>query len=332
VNGPFSPNMWTPDKGLTAEKNESYWDSESVGLDSIRIIQSADIAGALQSYESGEADWTMDIPVEQVHMENADLHVSPILTTYYYIIQNERPPFHNGKLRKALSMAIDRSALIEEIVKNAGTRAYGLVPPMSGYTGIDGNRFDPEMAREYLARAGFAGGAGFPKFTILYNASDDNKRIAEFIRNQWAIHLNIRCDLAEKDWTTYSALRRRGNFQIIQAGWIEDIQDPIVFLQNFISGAALNSGRYANKEFDSKIEQAAGMDLGTERSAVLHSAEEILIIEDQSIIPIYYYSSSNMIDTMEWGGWYANPLNVHPLKNIYLMPIETSDSIIESQT
>ena len=86
----------------------------------------------------------------------------------------------------------------------------------------------------------------------------------------------------------------------------------------YITGAGMNGGKYSNPEYDELIRQAASMPAGEERFNVLKQAEDILINQDQAIIPLYVYVSQGMIDTDKWGGWYPNTMDYHPVKNIYL--------------
>ena len=128
----------------------------------------------------------------------------------------------------------------------------------------------------------------------------------------------INVELENQEWATYLANRNAGNFQIARAGWVGDYQDPNTFLDMFITGAGMNGGKYSNEEYDALIKQAASMQAGEERFAVLRQAEDILINQDQAIIPLYVYVSQGMIDTNKWGGWYNNTMDYHPVKNIYL--------------
>ena len=80
----------------------------------------------------------------------------------------------------------------------------------------------------------------------------------------------------------------------------------------------MNGGKYSNDTYDTLINEAARMEAGPDRFEVLLTAEDILINEDQAILPFYYYVSQNMIDTNQWGGWYPNTMDYHPTKDIYL--------------
>jgi oligopeptide transport system substrate-binding protein len=312
-NGAFLLEGPETNSDIILRKNERYWDKENLKLSEARVLVACDTEAAVAAYNAGEADWCIGgFGVLPSDMENHDdLHRCPGPAVNYYIFQTERPPFGDVRVRKALAMSVDKSMF-------PMVPADGIVPPLPGYPGCDGNSYDPEAAKDYLARAGFPGGAGFPRFEILYNPSEEHKETAEILQKQWAAVLGISCIPVEKEWRTYLAHRAAGNFQLVRAGWRSNVPDPERFLSMFVSGSAYNCGRYAAPGFDRLMEEASGR-TGGERLSVLAKAEEVLVTEDQAVLPLYYYSSSNLIDTAKWGGWAGNVMDYHPLKGIYLL-------------
>jgi oligopeptide transport system substrate-binding protein len=137
------------------------------------------------------------------------------------------------------------------------------------------------------------------------------------MQEQWADNLGISCELINQEWSTYLANRRAGEFQVARAGWIGDYQDPNTFLDMFLTGGAMNGGRYSNPKYDELIKKAAQTPAGPERFDIIKQAEEIFITQDQGVIPIYFYTTNNMINLNEWGGWYVNTMDYHPTKHIY---------------
>ncbi len=324
-NGPFVLSEWVPQDHITAVKNEKYWDADAVQLDKVVFYPIEDNNTAYNMYLNGELDWNASVPQDQLDavMMRDDYQVAPQLSTYYYTINVTRPPLDNPLVRKALAYAIDREALVEQVTKAGQIPAWGIVPNMAGYDAIepsegDGEMFNPEVAQELLAQAGYPNGVGFPTFQLLYNTNDAHKKIAEFIQQQWKENLNINCELINEEWATYLSDRNSGNFDVARAGWVGDYQDPNTFLDMFITGAGMNGGKYSNETYDLLINEAARMEAGEERLEVLKTAEDIMINEDQAIIPFYYYVSQNLIDTDKWGGWHSNTMDYHPVKNVYL--------------
>ncbi|MFW6228663.1 MAG: peptide ABC transporter substrate-binding protein, partial [Alkalispirochaeta sp.] len=265
-----------------------------------------------------EMDWSTDVPVAQIEAVQLrdDFQVSPYLGTYYFVFNNGREPLDDPRVRKALSMAIDRDLLVETVTKAGEIPAYTIVPEMTGYPGIDGVDEDVEEARELLAEAGFPNGEGFPELTLLYNTHESHKAIGEFIQQQWLNNLNVDITLENQEWATYLASRREHQFDIARAGWIGDYQDPNTFLDMFITGGAMNGGQYSNDEFDRLVSEAARMPAGDERFDALRRAETIFIEEDMGVMPIYYYVNKDMIDLDKWNGWYSNIMGWHPVGDV----------------
>lgn len=320
-NGPYTLAEWSPQEQIVLEPNPTYWNAEKVSIDRIVFLPVDDDTTAHNMYLNGEVDWTNTIPVGQIEQAQLrdDYHADPYLGTYYYVFNNEREPLTDPNVRKALSMAIDRDLLVETVTKAGQVPAYSMVPEMTGYPGIDGLGFDVEAAQQLLAEAGYPGGEGFPELTILYNTNESHKAIGEFIQQQWLENLGINLTLENQEWGTYLASRRAGEFDVARAGWIGDYQDPNTFLDMFITGGAMNGGRYSNARYDELIEQAAQMSPGPDRFNALTEAETIFIEEDMAVMPIYYYVTLNMIDLSKWAGWYANIMDWHPAGDIASM-------------
>ena len=319
-NGPYVLKEWTPQSRIVCEKNEAYWDKDNVKLDEVIFYASDDDNTNYNMYLAGEIDWLTGIAQDRLESAQmrTDYQVAPQLSTYYYTIQTTKAPFDDARVRRALSYAIDRQTLVDQVTKGGQLACWGIVPEMAGYEGLGETRFDPEYAQQLLAEAGYPNGVGFPTFALLYNTNDAHKQIAEFVQRQWLENLNINCELENQEWATYLANRNAGNFDVARAGWVGDYQDPNTFLDMFITGAGMNGGKYSNETYDVLINEAAIMEAGPDRFEVLLTAEDILINEDQAIIPFYYYVSQNMIDTNKWGGWYPNTMDYHPTKDIYL--------------
>ncbi len=319
-NGPFVLNDWKPQQYISVVPNDKYWDAEAVQLDEVVYYAIDDNNTAYNMYLNGEVDWMTTVPSDQLEAAKMrdDYYASPQLATYYYVFQVEKAPFDDVNVRKAFSLAVDRDALVEQITRAGQIPAWGIVPPMTGYDGLGEPVMDIDMAQEMLADAGYPDGEGFPETVILYNTSEGHKKIAEFLQQEWENNLNVEVKLENQEWGTYLKNRNEGEFQIARAGWVGDYQDPNTFLDMFITGGAMNGGRYSNDDYDRLINKAARMTPGAERFATLMEAESYMVNVDQSVMPLYYYVTLNMIDTDKWGGWHTNTMDYHPTKDIYL--------------
>jgi oligopeptide transport system substrate-binding protein len=319
-NGPFLLEEWKQNEIITCVPNPQYWDKEAVKLSRVIFYPIEDNAFAYKKFLKGELDWIDSIPLDQVEtaLTRPDSYNAAYLGTYYYIFNCQRKPFSDPKVRKALSISINRQDLTKKITKAGEIASTAFVPPIPGYKTIMGNKEDVELGKKILAEAGFPGGKNFPKFKIFYNKNEAHTKIAEYIQQQWKENLGIECKLAEVEWKSYLAMRHDNNFDVARVGWIGDYLDPNTFLDMFVTDGGLNDGRYSNSEYDSLIRDAAKESDLKKRMELFTQAEEILITQDQAVMPIYYYTIKGMIDTQKWGGWYPNIMNLHPTKNIFL--------------
>lgn len=319
-NGAFVLSDWKPQSYIDVVPSSTYYDAKSVKLSKIRYYAIEDNTTAYNMYLNGEIDWLTTVPNENIESASLrdDYQIAPQLSVYYYVLQNEKAPTNNPLVRKALARGFDRQALVDKVTKAGQLPAWGIVPDMSGYAALTTDDNNVAAAKDYLAQAGYPNGAGFPTLSILYNTSEGHKAIAEFLQQEWKNNLGINVELNNQEWKTYLATRRAGDFEIARVGWVGDYQDPNTFLDMFVTGTAMNGGRYSNPKYDALIAKAATMPAGSERLAVLAEAENLLINEDQGLIPFYYYTSNNLIDLNKWGGWYSNTMDTHPLRTLYL--------------
>ena len=323
-NGPFVLSEHLPYNSITVTRSPTYWDRDAVNLTKVIFYNSDSTTNDYYRYLNGEIDWTTNVQSDEISTTRRrdDYHVFPQLATYYYVFQTEKAPINNPLVRQALALAIDRTKLVDSYLRAGQIPAWGIVPPMAGYDGLTfpftsmGEAIG--KARSLLAQAGYPDGRGFPSLSILYNSDSGNQQIAQFIQQEWKKNLGITVVLQSQEWSAYLSNRNRGNFLIARAGWIGDYQDPNTFLDMFITGAGMNGGKYSNEVYDLLINEAARMRAGADRFAVLTTAEEILINQDQAVLPLYYYVNYGMIDLDKWGGWYTNTMDIHPLKDIYL--------------
>jgi oligopeptide transport system substrate-binding protein len=318
-NGPFTLTEWVPQSHIRAVKNETYWDKDNVKLDEVVFYAIDDNNTAYNMFLNGEVDWMTTVPLDQLEAAKIrkDYHNYPQLSTYYYELQNERPPMDDVRVRKAFAMSVDRQALVDKVTRGGQIPAWGIVPVMAGYPGLGEPKYDVAAAKKLLAEAGYPNGVGFPKTSIIYNTSESHKVIAQFLQQEWKKNLGVDVELENQEWATYLNNRNEGNFQIARAGWVGDYQDPNTFLDMFITGGAMNGSQFSNEIFDLLLNEAARMG-GQDRMDVLMEAEYIFIDQEQAIIPLYYYTTNNMIDTDKWGGWYPNTMDIHPTKDVYL--------------
>jgi oligopeptide transport system substrate-binding protein len=329
-NGPFKLVEYKSGDKMILAKNENYWNADAVKLDKIVATMIVDRSTALTAYEAGEVDVIDDMPTTEIPRllaEDPTFQIMPYLGTYYYYFNISKEPFDNEDVRRALSLAIDRNAIVTTVSKGGQQPATGFGP--AGLTDADGKDFratngdfgiDPmkasvEEAKELLAKAGYPNGEGFPKFELLYNTSEGHKAIAEAIQEMWKKNLGLEVSLANQDWAVFQDSRHNGSFDMARGGWIGDYSDPMTFLDLFTSYSGSNDTQWKSEDYDALIEESK-MKSGHDRFEVLYAAEKMLM-EDMKVMPIYYYTNPIMVKehVKGWsldilGKWYFGNVDI----------------------
>jgi len=321
-SGPFVLKTWRPQDRIVVEKNENYWDAKNVKLKSITYLPIEDQNVAYDKFKAGEIDYLSDdsVPVgkiDEVKLRKDYQHMAGS-SVYYFIFNTTKPPFNDVRVRKALSMAVNRQDLVDKVLKAGDVASAGLVPAIQGFVTTKGNGFDLAEAKKLLAAAGFPNGQGFPKVPVIYNTSGRHKMICEYVQQAWKANLGIDVELHNLEWNTFLDTRQKTHdFQIARAGWLADYPDAGNYLDMFKTGAGNNDGLYSNKKYDALLDKASKMDGGSARNKVMEQAEQILITEDQAVAPWFFYVNKSLVNQSKWGGIYANSMDIHPTKWFY---------------
>ena len=322
-NGPFTLTTWEPGNVIAVEKNVHYWDRDQVTLNAIHFHPIGDHNIEERSFRAGQLHVTGTIPLDRIqHYRDSapeTLRLDPYLGCYYYLFNVTRPPLDKPEVRRALAMAIDRDKIVKFVTKGGESPAYNFTPPQTaGYTAKAQLEEDLEHARQLLADAGFPGGAGFPKLTLLYNTSDAHARIAQAIQQMWKEGLGIEIDLNNMEWKVYLANTLDKNYDIARAGWIGDYVDPNTFLDLWVTDGGNNRTAWSNADYDNFILNASSTADRTDRLEWFQRAESVLM-EQVPIMPIYFYKSKSLIQPSV-RGWNPTLLDHHPYKHIRLEP------------
>ena len=325
-NGPYMITDWTPSERIVLSKNPNYvggWDSSKIVSDTITLLLLEDSSASYAAYNSGEAQLIKDVPTDEIPSltkaeDGGDFYVDSILGTYYISLNDQREPFTDVRVRKALSLAIDRDYVANVIMQGTYSPAYNIVGPgivdaeegtmfidnANGgepYIGED-YEADLEEAKSLLAEAGYPNGEGFP--TITYSANDAGYHIpvAEYLQQAWG-ELGITMNIDKVDWASFLPLRRAGDYDISRNGWVMDYNDASNMLELFTTGNGNNDGKYSDPEFDAAIEASKVADK-TVHYEQLHKAEDILM-EDMGCIPVAYYNDFWLQSPSLKGTWHS---------------------------
>lgn len=323
-NGPFRLAEWKLNRHVRVEKNAEYWDAAKVRLNAVVFHPTENIATEERMFRSGQLHYTNETPIDRIPVYTRDypekIRLHPYLGTYYYSFNVTRPGLDDARVRRALSMTVDRQLLTDTVLKGVNVPAYSVTPPGTlGYQPPKLFEFDPEEGRRLLAEAGYPDGRGMPPLEILYNTSEAHRKIAVALQQMWKKHLNIDVTMVNQEWKVYLDTRDRMDYTISRASWIGDYVDPNTFLDMWITDGGNNKTGWSNAEFDELIlRRIPAMKTQEERLAGFHQAETILMRE-MPILPIYTYATRHLVSPSV-KGMPVNIMDYHSFKHIYLEP------------
>ena len=299
--GPFILEEWVPNQIIKVKKNPHYWDADNVELEAIYFFPISNIHTENRSFLNGQLHITNELPFEAIDdfKDQPIYRNDPFMSVYYYMINTTKPPLNDIRVRQALSLAIDRKSITEDITRRGETPATGYTPPgFENYESPNVLKYNPREAKTLLAEAGFPNGEGFPMQQILFNNHAGHQAIAEAIQQMWKENLNIDVELYNQEWKVYLETRNRMDYSIARAGWSGDYMDPDTFLHIWKTeeNDSLNDTGWSNTLFDGHLEAANQSDALEERYKHLVEAETILLNELPNI-PIYWYTRPFLIDT-----------------------------------
>ena len=321
-NGPFMITEWTPSERIVLTKNPNYvggWDSSKIVSESITLLLLEDSSASFAAYNSGEAVLIKDVPTDEIPSltkaeDGGDFYVDTILGTYYVSLNLKRDAFKDAKVRKALALAIDRDYVANTIMQGTYSTADSIVGPgivdEQGYFHDNGNApyisadYEANLAeaKKLLADAGYPNGEGYPTLEYSTNDAGYHVPLAEYLQQAWG-DLGITLTISKMEWSSFTAARRAGEYDVARNGWVMDYNDPSNMLDLFCSGNGNNDGKYSNPEFDAAIEASRVADV-SEHFAQLHKAEDILM-EDTGCLPIAYYNDYWLQSPALKGTWHS---------------------------
>jgi oligopeptide transport system substrate-binding protein len=326
-SGAFRFASSVPGSHLLAVRNPEYRAAASVALDRVRYLPIADHASELSRYRAGELDMTYTAPVSRVpwlreHLA-AEFRVSSYLAVYFYGFNTRRPPLDDVRVRRALSLAVDRELITSRIVGAGERPACSLVPPgLPGYeTPVDAQcearrRDRVELAQALLAEAGF----GFERplrLELRYNTGELHDRIAVAVGALWKEALGVETSLVREEFRVLLANVRAGDVtQVYRGSWIADFAEPESFLSILAGDSPVNDTGWADPEYDRLLREAAAQTTRAGRMRLLAEAEA-RAQEAAPLMPLYFYVSKKLVKP-HVRGIEDNVLNIHPSRFVRL--------------
>jgi len=318
-NGAFVLEEWLQGSFIRARRNPHYWNVAANRIDGVKYLQFADENAELRAYRARELHISAVVPRGQFdwireHL-GAELHVAPQMSTYYYGFNLDRTKFRDPKVRRALSMVIDRERLANSVLRVGELPAYSWVPP--GVHDYQPQTFDyaampiPERiaeAQKLLASAGYSGKKPLD-FELRYNNGEVHTKCAVAVASMWKEALGVEARLAGVEFKSMIQDIDRRDVDLYRLSWTGDYNDPYTFLQYLRSGFGINLMHYSNPAYDSLLDSAAVLTDLARRREVLEQAERTAMA-DHPLVPLYFYVNKHLVKP-EVRGWYDNVMNVY---------------------
>lgn len=323
TNGPFTLTDWKPGQEIIVRQNPRYWDAANVRLREIHFHLIENIDTEERAFRSGQLHLTEYVPGSRLKTYHDNepqlLKAAPFFMTYFYGFDTTRPPFNDGRVRQAFSLALDRDRLIASEPYRGLRTASSFVPPgVDGYIydGTDRLHFDPAEARRRLAAAGYPEGKGFPVVDITFPTNGRHQQIAEVLQQMWQQNLGIRLNVVNKEGRVFHEERLRKLYQLARAGWVGDYLDAHAFLSVYVSDGGQNDTGWANPTYDRLVHDSLNERDRAKRQAIYRELESIFLRE-LPIIPLFHDSSPHLVNPAVQG-YYPNLLNYHPYQRMWL--------------
>ena len=319
-NGPYTMTEFNPTEGATLEKNENYWDKGNVNIQKVEIDIVKDTATGVNLYESGELD-NQELSSEYVteYRDTPDFWSHTLFVTWWTVPNQKVPILQNENIRRALQIGFDRKALVDKLLNNGSEAATGYVP--DGIAGPGDQTFreaqgpvlpeyDPEKAKE-LWQKGVEEVGENPTISYLSYDTSVSRDISTFLQSEYE-KIGAKIEVNVQPYNRALELQETGDFQLSQFGWIGDYDDPMTFLDLWLSDASFNTQNYKNPRYDELITAAQESTDLKKRMEMLLEAERILVEEDAALAPQYFEGEAwlirpalqkSYVDHPYGGGW-----------------------------
>ncbi|HEY2274503.1 MAG TPA: peptide ABC transporter substrate-binding protein [Steroidobacteraceae bacterium] len=328
-DGAFVLKEWVPGSYVLATRNRHYWNDAATRLAAVKYLIISDENAELARYRSGELHVTAVVPRGQFDWIReylaGELHICPQLTTYYYGFNLRRAPFRDQpKLRRALSLVIDREKLATLVLRVGELPAYGWVPPgVDNYTPQSFDYRGEALAARSAEAQRLYREAGYSRarpltFELAYNAGEVHTKLALAVASMWKEALGAEVRLIQVEFKTLLQDIDRGDVELFRSSWAGDYNDAYTFAQYLKSDFALNLPRYKSAAYDALVTRAAAEADQGRRRALLEEAERTMLA-DHPLLPLYFYVNKHLVKPQVLG-WYDNVMNVTYSKDLGLKP------------
>jgi oligopeptide transport system substrate-binding protein len=325
-NGAYVLRDWQVNSKVVVEKNPTYWDAANVQLTRVTYLPVEDSNADLKLYQSGESDFVQRLAPGTYESLKAqypkEMHNGAMIAMRFYALNNTDPLLKDVRVRKALSMVIDREILSSKVTADGQAPLYGMT--VKGSEGVDTVRYDwadwpmdkrVAEARRLLAEAGVKPGT---HLKFVYNTSDYHKRMGLFAASEWKTKLGLDTDMESMEFKVLIRKRHTGDYQIARHAWIPGHADVTGFLELVECGNDANDNKSCDKAADEVIRQAGATIDPVRRKALMTQAVR-LEMDDYPMIPLLQMSLPRLVKP--WIGGYddSNDQDAFRSKDFYVI-------------
>lgn len=318
-NGAFTLKQWAPQDRIEMERNAAFHDAQNVAVDRVYYYPTADSTSAVARFRAGDLDIQFEFPPEQVkalrEMMPDEVRLAPALVTFYLSLNTKASHLGDARVRRALSMAIDRRILTDKVRGIGEPPAMSFVPPvianytppLADFAGLSMDDRRAEATR--LLRAAGYGPDSPLNITYAYSSGSENRRLAVIIAAMWK-RVGVETVLLNREGKIHFSSLRQGDFEVGFVGWSADYNDASSFLYVMQSTTVnANYSRYHSVEFDALMYEASQTADMSAREVLMRQAETRMLA-DQPIIPLYFNVTKYLV-ARHVKGWIDNPVEAH---------------------
>lgn len=318
-NGAFTLEHWSPQDRIEIVRNARFHDAANVTLDRVIYYPTADTVSAVARFRGGELDVQFGFAPEQAgslrELLPGQVHLSPLLGTFYLTLNTTLPHLSDARVRRALSLAIDRRVITDRVRRAGEPPALTYVPPVTaGYTSPHVDYADMPMDARRAEAVRLLQAAGYSeanplKITYAYSSNPENRRLAVIIAAMWK-RVGVLTVLTNREGKILFSSLRAGDFEVAFVGWSADYNEASTFLYTLRSTTVnANYSRYNNPEYDALMIEAGQTADPAARAALMRRAEALMLAE-QPIIPLYNDSARHLVARYV-KGWRDNAVDAH---------------------
>lgn len=325
-NGPFILTRWVQNQVIELRRNPSYWDAARVKLNGVNFYPVEDFSVQEMGFRSGEFHMTTRFPIFKesayANVQPAVLHRVPRRTTNFVTFNVSLAPFKDARVRRALSMALDRKRICSAVFHSFAEPAFSQVRPGTGGFTVPESasyHYDPDGARRLLAEAGYPGGKGFPPVELMLVGNDaQTVSLGEVVQAAWRDVLGLTTNLSPTEKKVYLDAERTKNFHLIIERWDYPWDDPSAYYMTGQAGNPNNDSGWADAEFEKAYAVADFSDDRAVRARAF-AVQEARLAQEVPYAPLYFQNAPVLV-LASVQGWTPNPASHIEWKEVSLAP------------